>query len=211
MSCPFCVEIVTGLPPDREGVTVPTRLLRETADFVAIADISPLVVGHIIVIPRRHLLSFGTIPAGHHTQVAALVAELSATLTERVGAPVLLEHGTGSGSDGGGCVSHAHLHLVPAALDWREPLARYQVTEVFSLDDLSYWGDRDRPYVYAAAPSGVGLVADELTDIPKQFLRIEIARQLGLPGRVWDWRQHILGDNLTETVALFLGREAVGR
>jgi diadenosine tetraphosphate (Ap4A) HIT family hydrolase len=211
MSCPFCTEIVTGLPPDREGVTVSTRLLHETADFVAIADISPLVVGHIIVLPRRHLLSFGTVPSKHRAQLAALVSELSTTLAERVGAPILLEHGTDSSSDGGGCVSHAHLHLVPAELDWREPLSRYRVTEVSSLDDLSYWGERDCPYVYAGAPSGAGLVADELRGIPKQFLRIEIARQLGLPGRIWDWRQHILGDNLTDTVALFLGREVVDR
>jgi diadenosine tetraphosphate (Ap4A) HIT family hydrolase len=211
MSCPFCTEIVTGLPPDREGVTVPTRLLRETADFVAIADISPLVVGHIIVVPRRHLLSFGAVPVRHRAQLTAFVADLSATLTERVGVPVLLEHGTDSGSDGGGCVSHAHLHLVPTGLDWRKPLARYRVTEVSSLDDLSYWGERDCPYVYAGAPCGAGLVADELAGIAKQFLRIEIARQLGLQGRIWDWRQHILGDNLTETVALFRGSEAVDR
>ncbi|USX56222.1 HIT family protein [Lentzea sp. HUAS12] len=186
---------------------MPTRLLRETADFLAIADISPLVVGHIIVVPRRHLLSFGAIPDVHRPQLGTLVADLSATLIEHVGVPVLLEHGTDSASDGGGCVSHAHLHLVPAALDWREPLARYRLTEVSSLDELSYWAERDRPYIYAGAPSGAGLVADELIDIPKQYLRIEIARQLGLPGRVWDWRQHILSDNLTETVALFQSRE----
>jgi hypothetical protein len=32
------------------------------------------------------------------------------------------------------------------------------------------------------------------------FFRREIAKQIGMPDPLWDWRQHILRDNLRSTV-----------
>lgn len=204
MSCPFCSEMATGLPPAREGVTIPSRRLWETPHFVMIADISPLVVGHVIIIPRAHILSFGSIPQEFLAELSEFILKASEKLAAHAFPPVVLEHGSDSLSDTGGCVAHAHLHLVPAPLDMRSPLGKWQQTEISSMHDLRNWAQQDIPYVYVGDPHGAGVVADRLVGIPKQFLRIEVARQVGLADPLWDWRTHILDRNLRDTVELFL-------
>ncbi len=211
MSCPFCTEINTGLPPDREGVTVPTRVVRQTRNFTVVADISPLVVGHVIILPRTHILSFGSVRSADLPELNELILELADTLAERVTAPVLLEHGSDADSDHGGCVAHAHLHLVPAAIDMTVPLSPWRQTKVLSLAELNEWARRDVPYLYVGDPTGAGLVSDHLTGVPKQFIRIEVGQQVGLPDPLWDWRQHILEQNLNATVDLFCSRPRVRR
>jgi diadenosine tetraphosphate (Ap4A) HIT family hydrolase len=200
MSCPFCEELATGLLPDREGVDITSRVVRSTEHFVALADISPLVVGHLIIIPRAHVLSVGHLGQERREELRELVAELRAELVARFAEPAVFEHGSDSMSDGGGCVAHAHLHLVPAPVDLGAALAQWQVRRVESFDDLEQWSAADRAYVFAGDHLGRGLVADGLAGIPKQFLRIEIARQLGIEAPWWDWRRHILAENLRATV-----------
>lgn len=201
MTCPFCAEIATGMLPDREGVHIASREICRSANFIVVADISPLVVGHLLVLPRQHLLSFGAVPSGHLPELRALLAALSARLATRYGEPMLLEHGTDSNSDGGGCVSHAHLHLVPGVNGMAESLSAFRVTKVASLSDLRKWADSDEPYLYVGDSTEAGHVADQLGDIPKQFLRIEVARLVGIRHPLWDWRRHIQTGNLNRTVS----------
>src|SRR5690349_7438747 len=113
MNCPFCSEIASGLPPDREGVDVVSREILRTEHFVVLADISPLIVGHVLVLPRSHDLSFGAVASTHLAEFRELSTGLRQTLATTFSEPVLMEHGTDSRSAGGGCVAHAHMHFVP--------------------------------------------------------------------------------------------------
>lgn len=199
--CPFCEEIATDLPPDRDGVGVSSRRVFETHSFVVFADISPLTTGHLIVVPRSHVLSFGAVVRTNAEELAVLVERLARTLRRRYCEPLLLEHGSDSSSDGGGCVAHAHLHFIPVEADLTSVLHPYSSRGVSSFQDLAQWADEDRPYVFVGNRLGVGHVADQLQGIPKQFIRIEVAKALGLAGPLWDWRSHILTENLTRTVS----------
>jgi hypothetical protein len=92
------------------------------------------------------------------------------------------------------------LHIVPAVIDIRDSLVNFNTTTIASLADLSQWAARDEAYIYFESYAGDRVVADQIVDIKRLFIRSEIARRIGLPDPLWDWRRHILSDNLRSTV-----------
>jgi len=167
---------------------------------VVIPDISPLVPGHLMIVPRAHILCFGAIEAADWPEFAGIVTATRTILKEYYGSSVILEHGTSSLDPVADHVTHAHLHLVPAAIDIRDALRNFNTTMIASLSDLSGWAARDEEYIFFESCAGERMVADRITGIKRLFFRREIAKQLGIPDPLWDWRRHIMSDNLRSTV-----------
>jgi diadenosine tetraphosphate (Ap4A) HIT family hydrolase len=199
--CPFCRELQSGTLPDFCDADIDSRILHETHRFVVIPDISPLVPGHVMIVPKAHILCFGAIEAAARDEFLGIVNATRAILNEHYGPSVILEHGTSSLDPVADHVTHAHLHLVPAAIDIREALLNFNTTTIASLSDLSNWAVRDAEYIYFESCAGERMVADRITGIKRLFFRREIAKRIGMPDPLWDWRRHILSDNLRATVA----------
>lgn len=199
-NCPFCRELHGGQLPDFLDPDIGSRILHETERFVVIPDISPLVPGHVMIVPKAHILCYGAVEAAALDEFSGIVNATRAVIKEHYGPSVVLEHGTCSLDDVADHVSHAHLHIVPASIDIRGALANFHPTTIGGLPDLSRWAARDEPYIYFENCAGERIVADRISDIKRLFFRSEIAKQLGIPDPLWDWRQHILTDNLRSTV-----------
>ena len=200
VNCPFCRELHDGRPPDVVAVDIDSRILHETDRFVVIPDISPLVPGHVMILPKAHILCFGAVEAAARDEFSGIVNATRTVLGEHYGPSVLLEHGTSSLDPVADHVTHAHLHLVPAAVDIRDALRNFNTKTVASFSELSSWAARDAEYIYFESCAGERFVADRIVGIKRLFFRREIAKQLGIPDPLWDWRQHILRDNLRSTV-----------
>ncbi len=102
MDCIFC-KIAAG--------TVPAKLLFEDDEVIAFADIHPQAPVHVLVVPRRHIVSLAQAVRSDDALLARLygtVAELARTLK--------LDHGyrtvINTGPDGGQTVDHLHVHLL---------------------------------------------------------------------------------------------------
>jgi diadenosine tetraphosphate (Ap4A) HIT family hydrolase len=201
INCPFCRELQSGKLPEFCDADIDSRILHETNNFVVIPDISPLVPGHVMIVPKAHILCYGSVEAAAWDEFLGIVNATRAIIREHYGASVILEHGTRSVDDVADHVSHAHLHIVPAAIDIRDALLNFNTTTIASLSDLSRWAARDEAYIYFESLTGERIVADRIVGLKRLFFRREIARQIGLPEPLWDWRRHILSDNLRSTVA----------
>jgi diadenosine tetraphosphate (Ap4A) HIT family hydrolase len=186
--------------PDFCAAHIDSRILHETDRFVVMADISPLVPGHVMVVPKAHILCFGAVEAAAWDEFSGIVNTTRTIIREHYGPSVILEHGTSSLDPVADHVAHAHLHIVPAAIDIRDSLLNFNTTTIASLSDLSRWAARDEAYIYFENCAGERIVADQIFDIARLFIRREIARRVGLPDPLWDWRRHILSDNLRSTV-----------
>jgi histidine triad (HIT) family protein len=99
-ACPFC-EIVAG--------RAPAEVVWEWDDALAIVPLGPVVPGHTLVIPKRHVADFAEDPA-----VSAATMHRAADLADRLlsGACNLI---TSRGREATQSVMHLHLHLVPRA------------------------------------------------------------------------------------------------
>ncbi|MBU5946770.1 HIT family protein [Streptomyces sp. PAM3C] len=98
--CPFC-EINTG--------RAPATFVHEWSDAIAIVPLNPVVDGHTLVIPKRHVTDFVADP-----DVSASVMRRAAQLAGDypAGSMNLI---TSRGRDATQSVFHLHLHLVPRA------------------------------------------------------------------------------------------------
>ena len=201
VDCPFCRELQGGRLPDFCDADIDSRILHETNRFAVMADISPLVPGHVMIVPKAHILCYGAVEDSAQDEFLGLVNAVRTILREHYGPSVLLEHGTSSLDPVADHVTHAHLHMVPAAIDIRDSLLNFNTSTIANLSDLSHWAARDEAYIYFESCAGERIVADRIFDIKRLFIRSEIARRIGLPDPLWDWRRHILSDNLRATVA----------
>lgn len=98
--CPFCAI--------NEG-RAPATFVHEWSDAFAIVPLNPVVDGHTLVIPKRHVVDFAEDPA-----ITAATARRAAEL----GRDLQLQHAnliTSKGRHATQSVLHLHLHLVPRA------------------------------------------------------------------------------------------------
>ncbi|MGA9669391.1 MAG: histidine triad nucleotide-binding protein [Terracidiphilus sp.] len=102
MSCLFC-KIIEG--------SIPSTAVYQDDQCYAFADIHPQSPVHILVIPRRHIVSLADVSEsdepllGHLAWVASKIARDKAL---GKGYRVVIN----SGDDGGQTVDHLHLHLL---------------------------------------------------------------------------------------------------
>lgn len=97
--CPFC-EIVAG--------RAPADIVQEWPDALAIVPHNPVVEGHTLVIPKRHVTDFAEAP-----YTAAETMHRASMLAGDMDRPMNLI--TSKGVEATQSVFHLHLHLVPRA------------------------------------------------------------------------------------------------
>lgn len=123
--CVFCARIAAGF-----------ELLYTRAAAVAFPDAFPVSDGHVLVVPRRHLVRIEGLPADEWAEVFALVWEVCRELSQQDGVDGI-NVGINSGIASGQTVDHAHVHVIPRRLgDVPDP--RGGVRHVIA-DRADYW------------------------------------------------------------------------
>ncbi len=119
MECIFC-KIIAG--------EIPSTKLYEDDLVLAFLDIAPINHGHLLVIPKEHHTSSSTIPedvAGRMFHVGSRLGVACKRSLDMDGFNLHLADGQCAGQ----VVFHAHLHVVPRAVD-----------------DGFHWNWRQQPY-----------------------------------------------------------------
>ena len=99
--CLFC-RIVAG--------ETPTRTVLETDDLVGFLDHRPVFKGHVLLVPRRHVVTPPDLPAALRAPSLAAAQRLAAAMVVGLGAQgsFVAVNNTVSQS-----VAHLHMHVVP--------------------------------------------------------------------------------------------------
>jgi histidine triad (HIT) family protein len=97
----FC-EIVVG--------RVPADIVRADDHAIAFLDRSPVFKGHVLVVPRAHVVTLADLPAAEVAPFFSLVQRVSAVMP-----PALDAHGTFVAMNNivSQSVPHLHAHVVP--------------------------------------------------------------------------------------------------
>lgn len=99
-NCPFCGSVAAG------------DVVEANAHAVVFADGYPVVAGHTLVVPRRHVASVFDLAVEEYAALWALVAEVRARLAAGTGAGGFTI-GVNDGEAAGQTVGHAHVHVIP--------------------------------------------------------------------------------------------------
>ena len=107
--CVFCRIIAGEIPAER---------LHDDDQVIAIRDINPQAPTHILIVPKRHIVSL--MDAEGTPNLYARIVEVARTLAQRLG---VADRGfrllVNTGPEGGQAVPHVHFHLLGGRMmDW---------------------------------------------------------------------------------------------
>jgi histidine triad (HIT) family protein len=109
MSCLFC-KIVDG--------SIPSNAVYQDEQCYAFADIHPQAPVHVLIVPRKHIVSLADAEEGDKPLLGHLLwvaAEIARTRGLEKGYRVVIN----SGEDGGQTVDHIHVHVLGGrAMHW---------------------------------------------------------------------------------------------
>jgi histidine triad (HIT) family protein len=100
--CPFCAA----------GGAPTTSLIYETAEVLALIPLQPVALGHMLVIPRRHIPDLWDLDPASAAPLTDAVLRLGHAIRRGLG-PDGLNVITSTGAAAGQTVRHLHVHLVP--------------------------------------------------------------------------------------------------
>ena len=100
-TCPFCA-IVAG--------TAPAHVVLDDEVVVAFLDVRPVFKGHVLVVPRRHVVTLPDLPASDVGPFFSRVQRVSAAVPDAVEADGTFVAANNVVSQS---VAHLHVHVVP--------------------------------------------------------------------------------------------------
>ena len=106
-SCLFC-EIAKG--------AIPASVVYEDDTILSFLDISPLSVGHTLIITKEHYESLLDIPSNLGSKLFSVAQKISRAQKESLGAQGvnwLQNNGKAAGQE----IFHFHIHLIPRSID----------------------------------------------------------------------------------------------
>lgn len=195
-TCSFCGALATP------GRRLSERSVVADDGFVAWVSIGALVDGHLLVVPRRHILSMAELTDAELEDLRAFLSTVVQLVSHHFGDTCVFEHGAAKPGSPIGCsVDHAHLHVLPwdgsltaasaayyANLPWQSGIDGLE--EAFAIA-------ASEPYLVVQDSDGRTAVA--VTDeIPSQALRRMIVAHLGRPDE-WDWKSNPQPSRLRQT------------
>jgi len=207
--CPFCAEL-EGDPEtvfsEMMGERLSSRVVYEDEHFVVMPPLGEFMEGGLLLLSRKHLISFAHLPAPLFEHLERLMQAIGRVLRQRYGVPPLFfEHGPApEWSKGVCCVDHAHINIFPAAVRLHPQLSERMNFPLPALAGLTRLQRSEFGYLFIQENDGSRRVYDGQL-VPTQFVRRLVASAIGCPDR-WHWRDFPGRDQLLATFNALKGQ-----
>jgi inosine/xanthosine triphosphate pyrophosphatase family protein/diadenosine tetraphosphate (Ap4A) HIT family hydrolase len=207
--CPFCAELQEDsdtIFSEMMGERLRSRVLYQDEHFVVMPPLGEFMEGGLLLLSRKHLLSFAHLPAPLFEHLERLMQAIGRVLLRRYGVPPLFfEHSPApEWSKGICCVDHAHMNIFPAAVRLHPHLAQRMHSPLPAIAGLARLQRCEFGYLFIQENDGSRRVYDGQL-VPTQLVRRIIASAIGCPER-WHWRDFPGGDQLLATFNALKGQ-----
>ncbi len=196
MDCQFCTELKTRKVLFNGEIIEGNRILYETENFFVFPSLGQIVEGYLLIAPKKHYLSIAQIPEELYPELVKIQKKVEEILTRNYSKPLFFEHGPLSETEKGGCcITHAHLHCVPANVNVLDYLKKhFKYIKISSYSDLN----KQTPYFFLEQSENKFLFSlNEI--VPSQYIRQIIARGLNTPEK-WNWKSYLGLSELKNTI-----------
>ena len=181
--CPFCTDTryinnkLANLPAEE-------AILFENDDIYVRVDISPLCLGHVLIITNKHYLNFFEIPKEMKFQVRKLIFIIFLFLSFNSDV-LFFEHGSAQSGYAGASIDHAHLHCIPYKFDLtgylNEELGQAEECDILSPEK---YFNNEFSYIYLESEKN-GNKIYKVEKLPSQFLRRLVFEKQGSQEYKW--------------------------
>lgn len=203
----FCEEISgesdTSFTRFYEG-DPPSRRIHSTENFELLVDMSPLTVGHLLLLPKKHHLSFAQVLTAHPGEAEHLIDRVVALYAETFGEPLVMEHGSSTGQENHACITHAHLHFLPVDGHAVDAL---MVGDGLLYEDLASISDLARPpwsdcAYFLRLYQDTCRVYHPTAAQRRQYLRSIVGKTLSIEDPEWDYAVVMRKEDLRSTMRM---------
>lgn len=158
-------------------------MLEETDLFSVLCDCNPLIEGHILIIPKRHVSCIGEYTPDELSEFKQHYSKISKWIAKEYGSIATFEHGKI-----GQTVFHSHIHLMPFKNGPKEiiPEGIDKLKPLYSIDALTDLFHKERQYLFFSIGSNMWSV-DTSLGAPR-FFRDRFAKALNCPERA-NWKE----------------------
>lgn len=189
-------RVYEGDPPDRR--------IAASQNFELLADMSPLVTGHLLLLPKNHYLSFAQVVDNSSSELEDVLAQTIQLYASTFSNPVILEHGSAEDSDQKACITHAHWHLLPLAGNLIDALLDQ---ESLTCQDIEYLAELGQPpwtrmSYYFRLYNGRGRIYLPSAGHQRQYLRSVAGRALAIEDPEWDYAVVVRKEELRLTMRM---------
>jgi len=186
---------------DFEKAGLKNRIVAETDNFVLMPMVGPLVPMYLLLVPKKHFLSFAHMPNALLREAREIMQKLFKVFSEITCHPVFFEHGPMSPSKRGACCSdHAHLHAVAIDVDVKNDFEKRGLHKkrIFNFLEIQNQISVNCPYLFYQNQSGEMYIIDAL-EVESQLIRKMIATKIGALSRL-EWIDDRKTDWMIEVV-----------
>lgn len=155
-SCSVCNELVADSSnlSDLEYaklVNNKSTIIYSTKNFAVLPSIGALNETHVLIVPKKHYLSFSQLPSSLDDEIKNIKALFNSYTLEKIGKGLFyFEHGTGKGCNtSGACISHAHVHAISLVNEFQDSLFNHLKMEQLNMyQDLHFNADVINGYIF---------------------------------------------------------------
>lgn len=186
------------------------RILHRTSNFFVTPALGQIgIEGYLLICANEHFRGIGDMPATLDSELEALVDKARSVIAAHYSPDIIaFEHGPRLGCHkGGGCLEHAHLHLVPTAVDLFTFLKGKGLEPKFvsGFNKLREIVSRKQSsYLFVETWERAQYVVEVTIPLPSQYLRQIIATAEGK--KEWDWRQYPDRETFERTLTRLRGK-----
>jgi diadenosine tetraphosphate (Ap4A) HIT family hydrolase len=206
LNCCFCNELICGIMPKefimQSGQNC--RFIMLDPDFTAMPSISPLAIGHVLIIPKSHVTSLAQLSPDLIKKFVQFKKAVVGKIEAKFGTTLCWEHGVGLGRTGGCGVTHAHMHVLPLYEEGIYQIhnkLRISVSPKILIEGFQAINTvihRTDTYLYWELTKQRQFFVSIGEHIPSQLIRRMAADIQGVPE--WNWRELYSWDLFNSTL-----------
>ncbi len=178
------------------------NIITESKNFFVVPTIGQMErEGYLLVCSKKHFRGVGHIPKKMHKELEQITEKTKSRLSELYKSDVVVfEHGPRVCSHrGGGCLDHAHLHILTVENKIIPPLLEnmadmLNLKQYFKLERISDFSPlseifqaQQASYMFIQPSDQKKFVTEVNFQIPSQYMRRVIAKTEGIED--WNWRE----------------------
>lgn len=208
--CSFCDEL-TGIGDNSffdafaktefAKVGLDNRIVAETENFVLMPMVGPLVPMYLLLVSKKHFLSFAHMPIDMLAEANRVMKKLCAVFSKTTCEPLFFEHGPMSANERGACCSdHAHIHSVAIEADIKNDFEERGLTKrkISSFFEIKRQLISNCPYLFYQNQAR-GMYLADAPDVESQLIRKMLAVKIGALSRL-EWIDDRRTDWMIEVV-----------
>lgn len=185
MVCHFCEDIF--MRNREQQLPEQDSIVYEDENIYVMPDISPLAVGHMLIIAKRHYRGY----ASADMETLHSVEKFLSYYKKKIGNRnyTIFEHGAVIPYTAGASIDHAHIHIVPFELQLGKALNMdFPNGELCQLRQLAAFSQTQQSYLYYKMGNEEFGHAYPVKNISSQYLR-DVANHLMKKKVDYNWKQ----------------------